>query len=468
MAFDIYPSYGQIGPRHTENWHVYNPNAGTPPGTWVSGKGITREMDWDWVLHRLYPTGTKGYPLTALISRMRKEYLTDPQFHWFGKSAPTQNATIIGVFLDGGMTTPYAGGAVVGDLLYVQMSLQDVQHFRDGHEVMFVNTDYDRYILRGKVVSVAPNGNNSYVSVMLLEADATTGPNASLPNSFLVIIGDINPEFGAAPGNVAYEPTMFENYAQIFRQPVRMSNTALHTRFRLGSPGGSSKGDYPELVKEALELHGLLREKAFLFGLPTIRVGANGMPERTTGGVDWFIKKYKGVVADFRTLNDPDFPIPAGAFWNDWGSRFLDYVTARVFRYGGMGTRIGLCGWGAIIGIQNCVMYSPKTQYSIGLRESAFGINIVTLVSPFGEIQLVAHPLFTYIPNMRNTMIILSLEDMIYKELRPTRYIAGTKDSPPAPGLLDGITEEYISEGGLKILNAPKFGMVYGIGLDRP
>lgn len=470
MPFNIYPERGQAGPRHTKNWSLYDPSAGTPPGTgaWVSGEGITRPMDWDWILHLLYPSGSKGYPLTALISKMSKKIVTDPRYHWFGKSLPSQSGEITGVFSDAGLVNAYAGGGIAGDLIFVQMSLQDSQHFRDGHEVMFSHPTYDSFMLRGKVVAVAPNGTRSFVSVYLLEADSVALPNASALGGYLIIIGDINPEFGAAPNNIAYESVKFENYTQIFRQPVRISNTALHTAYRLGTSAGNTRGDYAEQVREALELHGMQKEKAFIFGLPTERVGNNGMPERTTAGILWFIHNFGGVVADFRTLVDPDFPIPAGALWNEWGSRFLDYIMARIFRYGGMGSRLCFCGWGAISGIQNCVMYAPKTQYTIGVRESAYGINITTLVSPFGELQLVSHPLFTYVPSMRNAMLIISMEDLEYRELRPTKYIAEAKDNPTSPGLLDGITEEYINESGLALYFPPKFGIIYGVGLDRP
>lgn len=463
-----FPQRGQNGPRHTENWWLYDTLGGTPPGTgaWASGKYKTRPTDWDYVLHRLYPSGTKGYPLTALITKMRKKVVMDPEFHWLSKTLPSQYTPTTNVFRDPGLTVPYVGGGVIDDVLYAQVPLIGATHFRDGHEVAFINDDVSAFLLRGKAVAVSQAGANSFISVKLLENDTVAPPtHAGTPNGGIVVIGDVNPEFGAVPNNIAYDPVKYTNFTQIFRSPLRISNTARATTYKPGSPG-----DYAELLREALELHGIQKEKAFLFSLPTEKIGTNNMPERTTGGLLWFVQNHGGFVGDFRTINTPDFTLPAAAQWTTYGSRFLDYVMAMVTRYGGYGNRICFCGWGAVAGVQNAILYGPKTQYNIVYKDSIFGMRITTLVSPFGEFELVVHPLFTYFPNFRNSMFIISFEDLEYRPLngRETIFHAEAANSSSPPGHLDGVTEEYLTEAGLAVHFPCKFGCVHGIGLDRP
>ena len=469
MPLYHYPESAVTGPRHTENFRYYDPTPIIPGGAakgWVSGKYTTRPTDWNYALHRMYPSGSKGYPLTALITKMQKSPATDPEFHWMSKMLPSQCGAITGVFRDPGLTTAYAGGALEGEVLYFRVSLDDSTHFRDGHEAAIISADYADYILRGKVISVAPAGANSFVSLQLLENDGVApAPVASSPNASIIVIGSINPEFGATPSNIIYDPTTFKNYTQIFRTPYRISGTARATRYLPGSPG-----DYAEGMRETLEMHGITMEKAFLLSVPTEKIGVNNMPERTTGGIQWFIQNHGGTIADFRTIPTAISDIPAGATWNEYGTRFLDYMMYQVTQFGGYGNRICFCGGGAISGIQNAVLYRPKTSYTIGYKESAFGINVVTLYSPFGEFQLVVHPLFAYFPNFLNSMFIISLEDLRYRPLngRDTTYHSEAPGKSPSPGYLDGTTEEYLTECGLELHFPVKFGIAHGIGKDRP
>ena len=465
MPFQM-PVQATYGARHTQNWKVYDTTGGAPPGTgaWVNGKLITRPLDWDEVLHLLYPTGSQGYPLSALITKMSKKPAVDPEFNWFSKTLPSQEALNTGVYIDAALTTAYGGGGLVGDVIYIKTSLTDIQHFRDGHEVMIVSPTDSLFMLRGKVVGVAQNGVNSFLAINLLEADVSSLlTNAGTLGLSTIVIGDINPEYGAMPGNLLYEPIKFTNYTQIFREPLRISRTALQSAYRIGS-----KGDYQEAHRETLERHSIQKEKAWFFGLPTERMGANGMPERTTAGLTWFISNFGGLVADFRTINVPELVIPAGATWINWGGRFMDYCASMIFRYGGMGGRLAFCGFGALAGINSMIKYGPNSNYTINTGMTSYGINVTELITPFGKLNFVLHPLWGNYAHMRNTMYVVSMEDLQYRALQDTKFYDDNTDRSLSHARLDGIAEEYLTEAGLAMYNPVKFGIINGIGLDRP
>lgn len=471
MPFQVpanpYPQRVNQGHRSTVDWALYDYQQGVPPGTgaWVNGIYQWRPTDWDSFLHYLYPTGNKAYPLTALITKMKKKPVSDPQFNWFSKGMPTQTANNTGVFRDAGLTIAYVGGGVVGDVIYVRAVLEEVQHFRDGHEAMIASPTDPTMILRGKVVGVAPNGNNSYIAINLLEADTNSlTSNAGTPGNVTMVIGNINPEAGAMPGNISYDPVKFTNYTQIFRTSVRMSRTAMQTKIITSKDGG-----YADEKKQALELHGMEREKAFLFGLPTENIGLNGKPERTTGGIYDFILRRGGFIDDFRTTTPAStLAIPAGGAWVDWGSQWLDYALAKPFALGGIGSRLGFCGYGAFIGINNAVKYGPKAQYTLTPRMSEYGINVQTLLGPVGQVDLVLHPLLSMMPNFQHSLLLISFEDLTYRYLQETQYYKDSVSINTGHTRIDGIAEEFLTECGLQLNFPQKFGYFSGVGLDRP
>src|SRR5574343_1485915 len=98
-------------------------------GDWVADQ---RPKSWrEMILYR-YPNGTA--PLTAIMSKMGSESVTDPEFNWWTKSLPTQRATVTGVYTDIALATAYVSGGAAGATLYVKMSAADVAQFREGHQ----------------------------------------------------------------------------------------------------------------------------------------------------------------------------------------------------------------------------------------------------------------------------------------------------------------------------------------------
>ena len=274
-------------------------------GDWATDQ---RPKNWREKILQLYPNGDA--PLTAILSMMSSQSTDDPEFNWWTKSLATQAADVTEVYTNAAMSSAYTTGGVAGDTVFVKVAEASAKEFRAGHQVLLINTSNYADNTNGKVLSVILNGASSQIAVKLLQADPTTTGIADVDR--ILIIGNINSEGGVMPNAIAYDPTKHYNYTQIFRTPLSITRTARKTKLRTGD-------QYKEAKREALELHSIEMEKAFLFSYRTEGTGSNGKPERTTGGLIPAIVASSGNVSAF--TSDTDF---TNSTWLENGEEWLD------------------------------------------------------------------------------------------------------------------------------------------------
>ncbi|MFA5448190.1 MAG: DUF5309 family protein [Sphaerochaeta sp.] len=412
-------------------------------GDWVTDQ---RPKSWREAILYLYPNGDA--PLTALMSMVSSESPSDPEFYWWTQTFPTQKATVTGVYTDTGLGTGYASGAAAGTVLYFKMSAADIAHFRVGHQVLCRDASDYTVDVNGKVVARTVNGDSSFVGVRLLEADDNSTAGDLSDCDTLLVIGNINPEGGAMPQAVAYDPAKLYNYTQIFRTPLSITRTAMKTRLRTGDA-------YAKAKKEALEIHSVEIEKALLWGIPTENVGDNGKPERTTGGLLHWIRTY-GTVSNYPTNEAYD-----GKTWVLGGQDFLNAQLEIMFRYG-PSERLALCGTGAILGIDKLV--KAAGEYKIGPNEKVYGMNVRRWITPFGDVLLKIHPLFSHEATNRQSMVIFSPEYLKQQIIDDTDFY---DDKSSGRGRIDGKEEEFLTELGLELHHPSTMGFLTGIGSDN-
>ena len=420
-------------------------------GDWATDE---RPKSWRETILFLYPNGSM--PLTALMSRMKEEKVDDAEFNWWTKSLPTQNATITGVYTDVALSAAYASGGVAGSVLYMKMSEANSKQFRVGHQVLLRDASDYTVDVNAKVTAVVSNGVNSYIQVKLLEADNNSSFSHDLSDAdTCIIIGNINAEGGAMPTGVSYDPVKYNNYTQIFRTPLSITRTAMLTKYRTGDK-------YKEMKREALELHGIEMEKAFLFSIPTEGTGSNGKPERTTEGLLSFVR---------RTVptNVNDFSLNAsysGKAWLDdgGGEEWLDAYLEQLFRYG-RGEKLAMCGSGALLGLNK--LARAGSHMTLTPQTKAYGIDITEWITPFGKIYLKTHPLFSQEATLRNSALIFEPENLRYRYITDTTFFAeGSKEAAAGTqgGRLDGKNEEYLTEAGLEYHHGYTAMFLNGIG----
>lgn len=398
----------------------------------------------------LYPNGEM--PLTGIMSKMGSEKVDDPEFAWWTKGLPQQAGTVADVYTDSALSSAYATGGTIGDVLYCKVAAAVEAEFRIGHQVMLRNTANYLDDTSGKVVGTLSNGASSYIAVKLLMADPTTTGIADVNR--IIVIGSVNPEGGAMPTGISYNPTKFYNYTQIFRTSLSITRTARLTKLR-------TKPQYEESKREALQLHGMELEKAFLWGTKSESTGANGKPERTTDGIIPFILANGGINSDFSTHASAPY---LNSYWIDTGEEWLDAYLEEMFRYGSS-ERLAICGSGVILAINKLIkkngtyMFTPKT--------TSYGIKVMEWVTPFGVIYLKTHPLFSYETTNRCSMLCMDMSNLKYKYLTDTTFYSDNEKQNTGRNRIDGTDEEYLTECGLEIHHPTTFAYLNGFGTDN-
>lgn len=426
-------------------------------GDWVEDQ---RPKSWREQILYLYPNGKA--PLTAILSKMSSEQVDDPQFHWWTETFQNQGGDIDGVYSDAGLGSTTSSDPSAGSVVYVKVSAAVAGHIRAGHQVVLRDEDDYTKDVTGKVTQVMTNGADSYVAVKYINSVSSVDPNSDYDR--ILVIGSINPEGGVMPDAVAYDPVKWYNYTQIFRTPLSITRTARKTKLRTGD-------QYQKAKSQALEIHSVELEKAFLFGYPSESTGANGKPERTTMGLMHAIRgipngtfggypstytAYNGVVSHFPTAY-------SGSTWLDKGEEWIDTQLEVIFRYGDP-EKLCLCGNQALMGIQRLV----KTYGNFEFQPSteAYGLRVLKWVTAFGVINLMTHPLFNMESSLRDHAIIFEPKNLNYRYIDDTTFYGEGEKQNTGRGRIDGTDEEYLTEAGLEYHHPIGWGMLTGFNTD--
>lgn len=414
-------------------------------GDWVADQ---RPKNWREKILQLYPNGDA--PLTAILSMMKNESTDDPEYSWWTKSLAAQAAEVTNVYTDV-LSSAYTTGGVAGNVLYCKIATEATcKEFRAGHQVLLRNTSNYADDVNAKVVSVVLNGVSSYIAVKLLEADPTTTGIADCDR--ILVIGNINPEGGSMPSAIAYDPTKHYNYTQIFRTPLSITRTARKTKLRTGD-------QYKEAKRECLELHSVEMEKSFLWGIKTENIGDNGKPERTTAGLVRSVIDNSGNVSDF--TSDGDF---TDTSWLAGGEEWLDVQLEKIFRYGSQ-DRLAFAGSGVVLAINKLI--KEYGNYEFKSTTTDYGIKVKTWSTPFGDLHIKIHPLFSYEVTNRNCMVVFDPDDINYRYIDDTQFYADPDKQNTGRNRIDGTDEEYLTEAGLEFHHFAKTGYLTGFGADN-
>lgn len=422
-------------------------------GDWATDQ---RPYNWRQVILYLDPNGSA--PLTAILSKMTEEKVDDPQFHWWTKMLPAQGGDITNIYTNAAMDAAYAAGGVAGDVLYVKVAAATAAHFRVGHQVLLRDaSDYDVDV-NAKVVDVTTNGANSCVAVKLIEADDNSASHDLSDADRILVIGNVNPEGGAMPDAIAYDPTKWYNYTQIFRTPLDITRTARMTRLRTGDA-------YKEAKRECLELHSIEMEKAFIWGQRYEGVGDNGKPERFTMGLVQAIRYGSDGTSNVGTVDDYSLNADySGQTWLQGGEDWLDEQLEVMFRYG-RHEKLAMGGSGAILGINRLVKTNGNYQISEGTV--GYGIKVMKWITPFGVLNLLLHPLFSFETTNRNSLVVFEPASLRYRYITDTTFYPDKEKQNTGEGRIDGTKEEYLTECGLEYHHPNGWGYLNGLNTDN-
>jgi hypothetical protein len=416
----------------------------------ADGSLARRPENWREMILTLYPNGQA--PLTALTALMKSQSTDDPIFHWFEKEFTAQNCTVTGVYADAGLSSAWGAAAkTLGVDVFIKMSAADLTHFKLG-QVVTVTAPASGVITSNRfqiLVSAAPtsNGASSYIAGKLLLAFTSL---ASAAYTSGVVSGTAYPEGDVSATSIAYDPTEYSNYTQIFRNSLENTRTAGKTRLRTGDAVAQAK-------KECLELHAIEQERAWFFNGPKYSTtGSNGQPLRISAGLRGFISTNKW---DFRAATGVGSTTWAGSA-ADASKNYTWLMTQleQVFRYGSQ-EKLAFCGSGVLLAIQQLIAALGSTSVVMTPETLAYGFQVQTLKTPFGNLLFKNHPLFTMDAAFRNDTVILDTDKLSYRYIDDTKYLPNRQAND-----LDGEKSEYLTEAGMEIHFEKSHAILNGLG----
>jgi hypothetical protein len=415
-------------------------------GDWVTDE---RPKSWREGILRLYPQGKAL--ITAIMSKMSSEVVTDPEFYWWTQTVEAVSGAITNIYTNAAMTTAYTTGGSQGDLLYCKVALAEANKVRPGHQIVLRYTDDSRVDVTGKVTNVVRNGANSRLDVKLLEDDDNS-PDYDLSDAnHFIVIGSINPEGGQIPEAITRNPAKIYNLTQIFRTPLEITRTALRTKLR-------TKEAYNEAKKEALEMHSIEMEMNTLFGQRLDAIGDNGKPERTTMGIIPFVRANAPAnVDDFKFSTN----INAGDTWLEGGKIWLDTMFEQLARYANMSDMVWCCGSTALLAINR--LAAANSEIQLVPTSPAYGLQVVKWITPFGDANLMTHPLLSQGVTTRKMMVGITPKSMKFKYIDDT-FFKNDPEKEAGEGSYDATKEEFLTEGGYEYQHPEHFMILDGLG----
>ena len=335
--------------------------------------------------------------LTAFLGMTPDAETTDPEFKWFEKGLLSQRVIVSGA-QTAGDTTIELQGTAPGKVI------------KKGHSLFNERTL--------EVVWVTADPVNPWTTLTVVRGEGSTAA-AMNDGDGLLIVGSHHQEGAPLPTAITYDPTVKNNFCQIFRDVIDLTRTAIATELRTAKP-------LKEAQRDALELHETGQEKAFIWGTGVEDV-TGAQPERTT----------KGVVATVAT-NIKDFS--AGVSTDGWENFLQD-----VFKYGS-NTKLALVG-NVVLTIISRIARNTGTIDLVPAAES-YGLNIQRYITPHGTLMLKAHPLFNENPSFKDWGLVIDPKFVRYRYLRgrDTKYEPNVGN----PGD-DARKDQYISECGLEL-----------------
>jgi hypothetical protein len=353
----------------------------------------------------LFPNASA--PLTALLSKLSEQATDDPEFKWFEKLLPDQTALL-------------SVDATTTDTTLALVTAADYTKFKSGHVVLNVNT--------GEIMWIVSSISGF---IQVLRAQGTVSATAIGASDPIIVIGTAYSEGDGVSDAITYDPATVLNYTQIFRNVFDITGTATATRIRYGD-GQFAK----EARREALELHSIEMERAFIFGSKNENLTYGSQPTRTTGGLSHFV-----------TTNVTDF---AGSLDIDsWENALQD-----IFK-DGSAEKLALVG-NRFLNVVNKV---ARAHYTIEATptDKTYGMSMTTWITPYGTLQIKQHPLLSRDSNFNDWAFIVDPAKIKYRYLRgrDTQY----RENVQNPGD-DSIKNEFMSECGLEINHETAHGIM--------
>jgi hypothetical protein len=328
-------------------------------------------------------------PLTALMSKMRKQVTTDPEFSWWEEELSPVRLQVNGALASGATTVVIddgdAGNLIAGDLLMVEKA---------------ATTGYTYELI--EVVSVS-----SATTFVVTRGAAGTTAAAIPDNAFLLKISNVHAEGTGSPNSSTRNPTKYSNFTSIKKTTYTLTGTAEQTSTRTGDPVQNDK-------KRKMFDHAVACEYDYLFGTPFETVGANGKPKRFTGGLLHYLSLAHSAATPTVGI------IPTATADGDGEDLFLN-ATYQMWDYSYPGSgnmRLMLAGNGFMNRLNKWARASPSSRINHSGSLDVYKMNLQRWELPQGDMLVRTHPLMNLNSRYTNSAFIIDPTGMVYRPLK--------------------------------------------------
>lgn len=331
-------------------------------------------------------------PLTALMSKMKKETTDDPEFNWWEEE---QNAVRIRVSATTATTT---GGTTIN--VDTSASGSDALHLVAGDLLLVEKATVTTFTY--EIVQVAANPSAATAITITRSAAGTTADTIATA-TWLLKIGSAFAEGTTSPAASNRNPTKYNNYTQIFKTAYNLTETARATKHRTGDVEKNDK------KRKAFD-HAVALEWAALFGHPSEDT-TGSEPKRTTGGLMYFLG------LNYDATSKPTIATMVGTTATE--EDFLD-ATYGMWDYNvpeSGDERIAFCGNGFLNRLNKIVLADGATRVNYDGTVDMFGMRMQRWVLPQGTIYLKSHPLMNTNSRFTNGCFIINPPGIRYRPL---------------------------------------------------
>lgn len=389
-------------------------------GIFTSHQGIVGERSGDFASSILYYYPTGQAQMFAISAGIPTVGAGDTTFHWYEDSHISGRQAIV----SGGTTT----AIVVADgSFYIPNQIHLVEE-------------------TGEYVFITGVSGNTLTVIRGLGGTAIV----SVTNSMHVqLIGNAHEEASTKPQAVTQQGTPRSNLVQIWRNAWAISGTAKAVKYRTGDKLAKSK-------RECAMYHSEDMERSMLWGKKHLGT-LNSNQFRLTDGVVTQIESFGGVVASAATDSG------AGPVAGDLSLKDLTEFVRQVFSTSVKGMpneRIVYNGDIVLQALQHMTL--ADSVYNIEFNESAVGIKVGSLVTAFGTLKLLTHPMMNESPVWRHEMYVLHPGGLRKRMLRDTFDDDYDKSGTRANGV-DADEGMMTTEGGMEVGAARCMGIYRNI-----
>lgn len=361
-----------------------------------------------------------GAVLFSLMTMLAKENAEATEFNWFERDPVRNDFYSNANFSSTATTLTWDDGA--GNDVWPGLALNTVMENKRTSEYILVVAD------------------PTTASVTVQRAHASTVAAAITSGDIWTRIA-MTAEEGAVPTRASYEnPQELKNYIETYDSSIFLTNA-----FKGSVMRSDMEGPLRERRIYALEKISGDIEKSFLLGRKNRQIGGNGAYIYQTGGIR---NALQNANLTQNILNGNAGAGVALSVFKTWLRSFM------VF---GSNQKLALCGPMAYSAVSDFAN-TAAAGFRIMNNETVFGMNITTIVTPFGILEMTFHPLLQEMTAYQDAMFVVDLPNIKQKTMEPLFLEKNIQVRGQ-----DAYMEQFRAKLGIKLKFANAFGYAYGL-----